>query len=476
MSGLCLAALAAGCSHAPPPDAFTVVQELLAPRLEQRVEWRQDATADAAVEAAVAELLRGPLSADAAIQVALLASPRLQAVYEGLGVTQAELVQAGLLENPVFVGSAIRPDGDGSPAVLDLGIVQNFLNVLMRPARRRMAAAQFEQAQLRVGHEVLELATEVELAWVEAVAARQVAAMRRLVLATAESSAEMARRMRDAGNVSELALARERDQAEAARLEVAHSELALAAAREALTRAMGLDGEPPGFELPQALQPIPAGADALDGLEALALRHRLDLAAAGREVEILSAALGVSRNWRWIAVAEIGLDAERELDGQWLYGPEISIELPLFDRRGPAVARLAAELRASERRLAALALDLRSEVRLERERLRRARELAARYAEVVVPLRRRIVELSQEEYNYMLRGVFDLLLARRDEYDALEESIGAVRDYWTALARLDRAVGYALARARPGAPAGEAPPVPEPAADERQHSHGSPLP
>ncbi len=439
-----------GCAHVQPGAGFTDVEQLLGARLDKQVRWYQGVDEDTEVDAALDRLLAGAVSADAAVQIALLNNRRLQATYEVLGITQAELVQAGLLENPVFLGSAIRPHGDGSPTVLDLSIAQNFLNILMRPARKRLAAAQFEQAKLQVGHAVLELVTAVELAYYERVGAHQVVAMRRLIVEAAGASLEMARRLREAGNASELAYANERNLFEAARIELARSEAALVEAREQLTQLMGLWGKRVAFEVPEKLPDIPAEELPLDGLEALAVQHRLDLAAAGREVEILAAALGISRNWRWIAVAEIGIDAERELDGRWLYGPEVAIEIPVFDQRQAKLARLAAQLRQSEQRLAALAVEIRSEVRRHRDHLLMTRDLIVHYSSVVIPLRERIVELNQQEYNFMLRGVFELLLAKRDEYDAYQEYIEAVRDYWQTRAKLQRAVGHALTGGLPG--------------------------
>lgn len=48
------------------------------------------------------ELLSIPLSAESAVELALIDNPGLQAAYHGLGVAEADLVQAGRLRNPVF--------------------------------------------------------------------------------------------------------------------------------------------------------------------------------------------------------------------------------------------------------------------------------------------------------------------------------------------------------------------------------------
>ena len=54
-------------------------------------------------------LLEGELTTNAAVQIALLNNAALQATFEELGIAQAELVQAGLLKNPVFAGHVRFP-------------------------------------------------------------------------------------------------------------------------------------------------------------------------------------------------------------------------------------------------------------------------------------------------------------------------------------------------------------------------------
>src|SRR5215207_9439443 len=93
-----LAVTIAGCSSASPRrDHLANVQRAIGERGEYRVHWNRGSPADAEVAASVRQLLAQPLSSDAAVQVALLNNPTLQATYEDVGVAQADLVGAGLL-------------------------------------------------------------------------------------------------------------------------------------------------------------------------------------------------------------------------------------------------------------------------------------------------------------------------------------------------------------------------------------------
>jgi cobalt-zinc-cadmium efflux system outer membrane protein len=425
------------------------VKELAGERLGQKLHWRLGAAEDEAADQAVKRLLTDELSPDAAVQVALLRNAELQAAYEQLGVAQADLVQAGLLENPVFAGFARFPDRAPSKTNLEFEVALNFLDLLMLPARKHLAAAQFEETKLQIAQQVLALATEVRKAYFVALGAEGVARMRRLVAEAAEVSYEMATRLHAAGNIGDLQLALEAGNFEKARVALAHSEAEALAAREALTRLLGLWGEEVAFRLPGQLPDIPTQEIPPEHLESYAVAHRLDLEAARQEMAVMAQALGIVVDWRWLGLADLGVSSERDTDGQWVTGPTLALKLPLFDRRQASIARQEAYYRQSRQRLTALAVAARSEVRTLRDRLLMTRNLAEHYRRVVIPLRERIVDLWMERYNYMLAGVFEVLLARQEEFDAYQEYSEAVRDYWITRAELQLALGGRLPESGP---------------------------
>lgn len=68
-------------------------------------------------------------------------------------------------------------------------------------------------------------------------------------------------------------------------------------------------------------------------------------------------------------------------------------------------------------------------------------EVKLKDGKVVVPLRENIVRFSQEQYDAMLLGVYQLIAAKQSEFAAYREYIEALRDYWIARSDLERAVG-----------------------------------
>jgi cobalt-zinc-cadmium efflux system outer membrane protein len=451
--------IAAGCATIRPAEGFRDVRESLGERT------------DRAVGDAVAAMLGAELSVDQAVQVALLNNRSLQAIYEDLGVAQADVVQAGLLRNPVFELTVRWPDESPHSANVEVAVVQDFLDVFFIPARKQVAAAQFEAAQRRVAHEVLRLAADVREAFYDLQAAQHARdVMRDLVIAT-EAAAEAARRLRAAGNITELALARHEAADAQARLELMSNDAQVTVARERLARLMGVSGGSLPWTVAARLPELPSSEPPTGDVETLAVARRLDVQAARRDAVALADASQLANATRYLSEAEIGADAERETEGTWLVGPRVSAPLPLFDQGQASLARARAQARRAHQRHLAADNDARAEVRTAVAQLAAARARAEHFTRVVLPLRARVIEQAQLEYNGMLIGVFELLETKRAQIEAQRQYVDALRAYWVARSELERAAGGRL-------PEGHAPPATVPATapaaqpqPDHQHHH-----
>jgi cobalt-zinc-cadmium efflux system outer membrane protein len=440
----CLVLFAAGCAQVPKEGGFNDVKDLVEQRVDYRLHWNQETQADQEVEKAIEALLKNELLPETAVQIALLNNPSLQAEYEDLGITQADVVEAGLLENPVLFGQARFPNKSGESTNYEFGITQNFLNILMLPARKKLSAIRFEQVKLQVADRVIQLSAEVQKSYFAAIGAKQIRNMRNEITLAAGNSFELAQRLHSAGNIGDLELATENAHFEQMRLELANSEIAILDAREQLTRLMGLWGHQTDWRLPEQLPDIPTNEISLEHLESMAIENRLDLAAEKKGVEALAQALGITIDWRWVGQIEVGISTERETDRTWVTGPALAIELPIFNQRQADIARLESQLRRSQKRLTAQAIEIRSEVRSLRNHLVMQRNLIDHYRRTVLPLKKQIVDLTLKNYNYMLTGAFDLLVAKQQELEAYQKYIEAHRGYWIVRADMQRSLGGRL--------------------------------
>ena len=450
MRALSVAVLAvAGCASVSPKQSFDDVSKLVQDRGGAVLHWDQGTPADDQVRAQVNQIVRGTLNADSAVEVALLRNQGLVATYEELGIAQADLVQAGLLRNPSF-GARVRfPIGAGSTAT-EFSIAQDFLDLFTLPLRKRVAAAQLDATKARVGGAVLGLTTQVRTAIVTLQTAQATVAVRRLVLEAQAAAAELRRRQRAAGNIGELDAIQEEAFYQQGKLELARGEAQVIEDRERVNRLLGLWGEEGvSWKVADAMPDLPQKDPPLEHVEALAIERRLDLAAARSEAHALEEAASLSGVTRVFPALQVGVSTERDPEGTRVTGPQVSVELPIFDQGQARAGRLVAQLRQARARQAELAVNIRSEVRALRNRLVSARGVTEHYRTVLLPLRERIVKESQLRYNAMLLGVFQLLAARREEIDTYRDYLEAVRDYWTARAELERAAGGSLVSPSP---------------------------
>jgi cobalt-zinc-cadmium efflux system outer membrane protein len=456
--------LLGGCASTSPKAAYKDVAHEVEIRSGQKL--RGD---DPEAEKAIDRLLARELSVDSAVQIALLANPSLRAKLEELAIAQADLVQAGLLKNPVFSVGRTAWEMEHIAPNLFATVEQDFLDIVTMPLRKRVAATELEATKLEVGDHVLELAAQVREAFYTAQAAEQVVAMRRLVDEASAASAELARRQHEAGNMSDLALNNELSLAAQTALDRRRAEGEAAVAREKLNKLMGTWGPRTAWWMGQRLPELPKEEAALERLESTAIVQRLDISAARRNVQAMGYALSLAKTTRWTGTVNIAVEVGRLRNSRrFSFGPSVAIEIPLFDQRQAQIAKLEAHTRQAENELHALAVDVRADVRASRARVATARGVVEDYAKTVVPLRENIVRYSQEQYDAMLLGVYQLIQAKQNEYAAYREYIEALRDYWIARSDLERAIGGRLGGATPPAPPNHpAAAVPPPPA----HSH-----
>ncbi len=429
---LAFAALS-GCASLPSQRGYQEASELVESRLGAAPSWSEQERSTAPA------IPTTPISSGAAVRLAFENNPRVRSEFARLGLGRAELEEARRISNPTFEYSRLRPES-GSGALITQSLSVGLSDLLLLPSRRRFAAGELVRLQQEVAAALVELAVETEVAWFEAASANQIAGMRDLVATSAEASAELAQRFFDAGNISRLQLEQELAAAVQARIAAVRAGAESRQARSDLAALMGLpsDGE---WDLQDRLPAPPASRPSSDGLVSTALAQRLDLAAAQQEVALRETTLGVTRRWRWLGSVDVGYERERELDGEILRGPTLSLELPIFNQGQAAIGRARTELASARARLDALVLTVSNEARIGLDRMATARDISESYRTLLLPRREAIVARSQEEVNFMLIGVFELILAKQEQYDAYQEYLESVRDYWTARAKLRRAVG-----------------------------------
>ena len=266
------ALLLAGCASLPRERGYAETSALLIARVGTAPDpaaWTTPAPPEVPAE---------PITAERAIALAFVHNPRIRETYARLGLGRAELEEARRLANPSFGFARLAPRGGGSPRITR-SLSFGFADLLLLPARKRFAQAELDRLQNEVAAQLLQLSVDVEAAWFEAVGARQVADMRGLVAGAAETSAELAQRFFDAGNITRLQLEQEKAAAVQARIGATRALAQALKSRGELAGAMGLPAAA-DWTLEDRLPAPPATVVDASSLMPRALEQRLDLAAA----------------------------------------------------------------------------------------------------------------------------------------------------------------------------------------------------
>lgn len=409
------------CASASGADLSADDARAVAAETSQRLlrEIRPPASRDDEVAAAaVRALLARPLDENAAVALALVRSGDVRAAYEDVGVARAEFVQAGLLRNPVLSGNSKRFDsGTEIEGALVLPVVDAFL----RPLRRRVAESGLAAERARAVRAVVGVVFDVRRSYAKVRHAEGVLRVAADALGVAESSQRLMKRLHDAGNVTGLAAAREAAAVARARLDLHAAEIGLRDSRERLTERLGLWGADANWTM--ATAPAAAHASQLDlsRLESRAIRASLDLAESRAELERTAQTAGLL-SWEGLFPAiDAGVAVKREASDGWGVGPDLSIELPLFDSGAARVAGAEAALRSKLAHFEAQAVSIRSGARRLRDRYLSLAEREAFLRETYVAARERVTHETLLVYNAMQIGAFDVLAARHAEFDAQRE-------------------------------------------------------
>jgi outer membrane protein TolC len=435
---LAFALLLGGCATFSEDSGTHHVRDALAARgVTQQAPWLKNDADAARASDAVRKLLAQALTADGAVQIALFNNRSLQAGYAELGIAEADLVQAGRLRNPGFSFGRLHR---GEVVEYERAFIFDLLGLLTMPVRTRIEAERFQLAQTRISAEILQVAADTRRAWHSAVAAQQTAAYAEQVRSAAEAAAELAQRMTLAGNFSKLDQAREQAFYADATAQLARARQSALAAREQLTRLMGLWGNDIAYRLPERLPDLPQAPRDMTDIEQQAMRQRLDVQGAMQDAANLGNSLGLTKTTGYFSLLEAKYMRNSESGEPRQTGYEIELRLPIFDFGTARNARAEYSYMQAVHRASDLAVRARSEVREAYGAWRTAYDLAKHYRDEVVPLRARISEETLLRYNGMLMSVFELLAESRQQVGAVISSIEAQRDFWIADTTLHLAI------------------------------------
>lgn len=418
-----------GCASFTKDGGLNDVKLLTEKHIPQQVVWSKTTADQHLIAERVAELMQKYLDVEQAVQIALLNNKSLQADLFELGISEADMVQAGRLPNPRFSMLYARNNGDYK---IEQALTFNIFSLLTMPKLVEIERLNFEQTKQQVAIKVLQVAYQTRQAYFNAVAANQQYSYSLQVKTSAEASAEMAKRMVKAGNWNQLELAREQGFYAEAALDVLEAQQKSIAAKESLARLLGMSANQ--LTLQSRLPDLPKTLTEPEQFTKQAFAERLDLQAARLRTENMAKRLGLSKTTRFINVLEIG--PARVLEGSrndaYKKGVDIAFELPLFDWGSAKVARAEASYMQSVNEAAYIANNAQSEIREAYGYYQTSYDIAKQYADEIVPLRKKILDEKLLRYNGMLVSPFELFADARAQVSSVKTYIQKLNAFWLA--------------------------------------------
>ena len=428
-----LTLLLSGCYHIRDPAADSISQTVCE-RAGYEVSWERKAPL--CKEEVIECLCMGPLTADAAVQIALFNSPKIQALFEEVGIAQSDLVNASLIANPVF-GAAVRlPDGSFPAWNTEIDALQPIVNILLRPIRKRMASLELASTMSRVTSELFQFIEMVSETFYKTQAAMINLEWQAQIMEAEELSYLVVQKQIEVGNTNELESDIYFENYQEALLLYEAMKIELNTLRQELAQLMGVFD----FEICSYVTLPPSIGTAKDELVMLAFENRYDLFSSRLTTDSIATSMGL---YQWYAYTDFaaGVAYEKEIDGTPKTGPGFALEVPIFNFGQGDRMRTRALLCQNVQQTRDLCLQIQQEVDTYYEGMVISQKRATQLQNNVIPHRKDLIDQTLRFYNFMNASVFDLLEAKVAELSSEMMLVEAQRDYLIYRVQLIRSLG-----------------------------------
>lgn len=469
------------CAAVKPSDDFQEARALIRDRTNSADVFDPEAEEMSAQK--VQNLLTDGLTIDDAVCVAMINNRGLQALFQEIGVSRADVVQSSLFTNPTLSLGARFPEGGARPE-LTAGIAQQIADLWQIPVRKRIAEARLKQTIFSIAQHANELAAAVRRKYTELAAALRAEELARESVDLAQQSLDLVRTRFEIGESDPFDVHLIEGQLLSVQVELATLEGERKALEIGLARVLGLSRDMPDMTIVDSL---PSPVERKMEVEALLLRaaaERLDVRVAaltvdaaenelvkqGRNVfpSVIVGLTGERTERRGLSDRDVLADTARasiaagqltapsiqprsERDQQRrqfidaLLGPTLSITLPLWDQNQAGIAKARFQVIQRRKQLDDLLDTVAEQVRLAALRVERADTLIRFFDDQVIPRSRENVERSQAVYQSGQQGILVWIDAQEALIAHQRRLIATQSDYALALIDLELSVGGRLA-------------------------------
>lgn len=436
----------AGCSVRSSDSSFETVRTVIEERIPEKIVWREGV--NEIKTHLLQEIQQEGLTQEKAVQLALINNPDLFAYYENLELGYADLLEAGLMQNPFFSASVRFPSKSGYSLNNLFDAAISFLDLFLIPLRKRAAEAEIKVIESQIGQRVLDLVKEVQIHWLEMKALEMQLKEEGKRVELKQMAAALANLQNKAGNINALSARSREIEYENAVENLKGLEADLETAREKINRALGLFGKEAFWKMTGELNgDKEPDLPELYQMEQAAVENRLDVEAIRREVHAIAQRAKLKAWWTYSNLL-IGVSSEMQPEGFTTTGPSIDLQIPIFNHGQGEKKRYNSQLEQAQKRLLSKAVQACSEVR---EFYKTAHKYQSQLEDLkmkILPNLEKQIMAGQTHYNVMTLGAYSLLDLKENEIQATIEQIRALQHYKKARIELLHAVGGSFALVR----------------------------
>lgn len=414
---------------------------------------------------------QGELVLRDATERALAHNLSLIASGENLSIAHAQLVQAGLIQNPT-IGQTSATLFPISPAVgavsFDVLISQTINSILTAPNREAVAKLQELQANIDMANQAYALAQQVDGKYQEMIQLSRRGRLAGRITDLYARAVRAAEARRKVGIITTPELNRARLSYQDARRQVHHLATQYDRAAREMNWLMGYSTAP-RWHLPESavtdVDTVPQLAP-VDLLERLGLRYRLDLLRAEFDRKLGAKGIELAR-LGMIPQIMIGFDYAKDGSSHSFAGPQFQATLPIFDPGIVAVQSAEAQARKANKTYAALQGQVGQDVRTAFDNWRIAADDVTFFRQSLIPQQEENVRLMETSFRLGNDDLDTLLNVYQSYVSQLQSFEDAIQAYHDSGVALQQAVGLSWERllSESGVPKATSQPAAAPASE-----------
>lgn len=389
--------------------------------------------------------LEDGVTEDEAVAIALWNNAALHADLALLGLARADLIDAGLLRNPIL------------QLVLPLGPYRQLESALTFPfevfwqRKKRVAAATGEVQRVAQGLEqnALHLARDVRLAWADWWVAHERARLASEAVVVRQQIVKLTNVRLRVGDISEIETMAARVDESLALEQAARFKRETITARDRLRQLLGASESSHEFQLPSDTTPAanaPLALKVRDGVQVkfddllqAAFESRPDL----RSAELGIEAAAKRAKWEHSRIVTLaGLLNIKQGEGvSFAPRPGFVAELPVFNRNQGGIARADAEVERAAWQYLSVRQRIAAEVQEAFNQMNQVRQTLAYWQNEIIPQAEETTRLSNRSYTRGDQSYLFVLDATRRLVDVRLREVDLHLDVRRAIIQLDRSLG-----------------------------------